>query len=599
MRPAPVSGSGFGDSPAAISGPLTTVTITAQLGNYHDNTYGSTVVRQWEWRAVARVLDQSTQQFFSWQFIYQPVNPDNDAQSGIQSSQTNNPNPNTTVIDPAIEINNNLYAQPGAIVSITPGGLITQGPPISQEYTFTLQSPGAVVIGQLTQDLHTGDSYASMKYYRLDGSWSPSIQALNTLGLQGANTTLVVAIPNTAPGTAASNPYVVIAVQPFAQNVVGSVVWDFGTGNLDTYSLQVPTSGPGITSNASPLSMPVIVTTAVDAGTDLQRDTTLTSAPVLSPSSPTFGGPVTITSQVTHASGVADPTGYISFVESGSNKLVGTSVTLDSSGNGVLTTTADQLPDSGTLVGYYNGDSSYAQSTSAGASYSLTAAVATVVLTCAEASNPTTNITTATYGDSLILTASVAVTSTNASLPIAGLIQWMDGITVLGSSTVLGLGAAAQATLTWNLFNSAVHALTATFLPTDTAQIAAGANGTLNLTVNPALLTITTDDQTMIYGSAVPALTTTITGFQLSDTVAVISGTFGVTTTATSSQPIGSYPVTAVTGTATAANYNFSFVNTGAVTINQAPLSVTAQDVSIPAKSAMPAASCNDWRHPE
>jgi sugar lactone lactonase YvrE len=92
-------------------------------------------------------------------------------------------------------------------------------------------------------------------------------------------------------------------------------------------------------------------------------------------------------------------------------------------------------------------------------------------------------------------------------------------------------------------------------------------NGTL--TVGKAALTVTPNNQSIVAESALPTLSATITGFVNGDTQSAVAGAPALTTTATSSSPAGSYPITATAGTLTAANYSFTF-GTGTLTITPA-----------------------------
>jgi len=85
------------------------------------------------------------------------------------------------------------------------------------------------------------------------------------------------------------------------------------------------------------------------------------------------------------------------------------------------------------------------------------------------------------------------------------------------------------------------------------------------LTVNKALLTITADNQSRVFGAPNPTLTTTPSGFVNGDDARVLSGapalsTVGITT------PVGTYPITVALGSVSAHDYNFHFVN-GTLTI--------------------------------
>jgi hypothetical protein len=80
-------------------------------------------------------------------------------------------------------------------------------------------------------------------------------------------------------------------------------------------------------------------------------------------------------------------------------------------------------------------------------------------------------------------------------------------------------------------------------------------NGTL--TVTKATLTVTAVNQTSQYSDPLPLLTSTTTGFVGSDTVAAISGSPNLTTTATSSSAATSYPISVDVSAMSAANYMF------------------------------------------
>jgi hypothetical protein len=82
-----------------------------------------------------------------------------------------------------------------------------------------------------------------------------------------------------------------------------------------------------------------------------------------------------------------------------------------------------------------------------------------------------------------------------------------------------------------------------------------------SFTVTPAVLTVTAQNASMAYGSPVPSLQAGITGFVNGDTASVVSGAPALSTTATSTSPLGYYAITASQGTLAATNYSFVFVN--------------------------------------
>ena len=93
------------------------------------------------------------------------------------------------------------------------------------------------------------------------------------------------------------------------------------------------------------------------------------------------------------------------------------------------------------------------------------------------------------------------------------------------------------------------------------ANYTAATNNAL-LTVTPALLTVTADDKSKVSGENNPALTASFTGFVNGDTQgSALSGSPAITTTADTTSPAGSYPITIAIGSLTAANYTFGFVD--------------------------------------
>ena len=123
-----------------------------------------------------------------------------------------------------------------------------------------------------------------------------------------------------------------------------------------------------------------------------------------------------------------------------------------------------------------------------------------------------------------------------------------------------------------------------TYTITATAGSLAAANYSFSfvagtLTVGKAHLTVTADDQSKLYGDAIPTLTATGTGFKNGDTASVVSGAAGLSTVATAASSVGSYAIMASAGSLTAANYDFLTTN-GTLTVTAAPLIVIAGDQS-------------------
>jgi hypothetical protein len=82
------------------------------------------------------------------------------------------------------------------------------------------------------------------------------------------------------------------------------------------------------------------------------------------------------------------------------------------------------------------------------------------------------------------------------------------------------------------------------------------------LTVTPAPLTVTADNQQRFPGQPNPTLTFLVSGFVSGDDPSIVIGSPAISTTAASSSPIGNYPISVAQGTLSASNYSFSnFVN--------------------------------------
>lgn len=125
-------------------------------------------------------------------------------------------------------------------------------------------------------------------------------------------------------------------------------------------------------------------------------------------------------------------------------------------------------------------------------------------------------------------------------------------------------------------------------------QLTASASGlasavSASFNVAQAALTVTATSITNQYGSLLPPLTVSYSGFVNGDTASVLSGSAAVSTTATTNSPVTNspYPISVMQGTLSATNYVFSFVP-GDVSVAPAPLGVTANDLSISYGSTVP-----------
>ncbi len=106
------------------------------------------------------------------------------------------------------------------------------------------------------------------------------------------------------------------------------------------------------------------------------------------------------------------------------------------------------------------------------------------------------------------------------------------------------------------------------------------------ITISKAAVTLTDNNATMVFGSALPAFTFTVALFN-SDTIASVTQT----TAASSAAAVGSYALTpsaAVFSTGSAANYTITY-KAGTVTITKAALTITTTNASKAYGAALPA----------
>ncbi len=114
--------------------------------------------------------------------------------------------------------------------------------------------------------------------------------------------------------------------------------------------------------------------------------------------------------------------------------------------------------------------------------------------------------------------------------------------------------------------------------------ITSGGSGMLVIATAP--LTITANNQNMVYGGALPAFTAGYSGFVGGDSAASLTTAPTCTTTATSSSPAGQYASTC--SGAVDPNYSISYVP-GTLTINQGPLTITASSPTVVYNGSVPA----------
>ena len=248
--------------------------------------------------------------------------------------------------------------------------------------------------------------------------------------------------------------------------------------------------------------------------------------------------------------GPTGPTGTVSFYDG--TTLLGTGTVSLVSGSYVATYTTSSLTQgSHTIIATYSGDTAYF-----GSSGTLTQTV----------TGPPASITasggggqTTVYGTpfSNPLMATVK-DSSGAAVPGATVTFAGTGLSFTPQTVTTDANGVAQVTVSAN----AAGSFTATASVTGVSTPAM-----FSLTATKAVLTVKANDDTRVFGQPNPTFTALITGFVNGDTEdSVVSGSAALSTIATQTSPVGTYPIVAAAGTLSAANYTFSFVN-GTLTI--------------------------------
>jgi hypothetical protein len=127
-------------------------------------------------------------------------------------------------------------------------------------------------------------------------------------------------------------------------------------------------------------------------------------------------------------------------------------------------------------------------------------------------------------------------------------------------------GTFAYAPAAGAVLGAGSHLLDVTFTPTDSANYSV-TTATVTLVVNPAPLTVTANDATMVYGAPLPSFGASYDGFANGDDAGDLGGTLVFATAATQASPAGSYPITPSGLTAT--NYAITYVQ-GTLTVGKA-----------------------------
>lgn len=158
-----------------------------------------------------------------------------------------------------------------------------------------------------------------------------------------------------------------------------------------------------------------------------------------------------------------------------------------------------------------------------------------------------------TYGDADF---DPGATSDNATIPVT-LSSSNTAVATIISGKVHIVGAGA---------------VTITASQAADAFYSAAADVSQSFTVNKAVLSVTADNKTVVYGSALPALTVSYSGFVNGDGVGVLTPAPVASVTASAGSPVGDYSISLSTGGA--ANYSLDY-HPGVLTITELEQTIT------------------------
>jgi len=227
-----------------------------------------------------------------------------------------------------------------------------------------------------------------------------------------------------------------------------------------------------------------------------------------------------------------------------------------------------------TITGFVNGDNS---SVVSGAPSLLTTATATSVPGSYPITAAAGTLSAANYSFTFVN----GVLSVTQATPI---ITWATPAAITYgtalSSAQLDVTASVAGTFVYTpaagtVLTAGSHTLSVVFTPTDTADYATPPAQTAQLTVNKATLTVTASSASVSYGSAVPPITPSYSGFVNGDSAASLTTVPTCSTIYTVGSARGTYPTTC--SSAVDANYSTGYmagtvtVTTGSQTINFTP----------------------------
>ncbi len=177
-----------------------------------------------------------------------------------------------------------------------------------------------------------------------------------------------------------------------------------------------------------------------------------------------------------------------------------------------------------------------------------------------------------TYGQAVTFTATLSADVGGLGTPTGSVQFEVDNVNY-GSPETLNKGTVSFST---SSLTAGSHTITAVYTSDNPAF--ANSQNSLSFDVATATLTVTANNVSILYGSSLPSLTANYSGFVNGDTPSSLTTPVELSTSATSSSPVGVYALSA--SGASDPNYTITFVN-GSLTIFPLPVSKAS---SLPAR---------------
>ena len=329
-----------------------------------------------------------------------------------------------------------------------------------------------------------------------------------------------------------------------------------GLGGPTSYTLVSPSGGGGaVPGYGLGFDAPTGRTMAWHQGSGTNRSYYLAPA-----SSSIYGESVTFTANVSvNAPGAGTPSGTVQFYAGvmpigGAQPVVGGMASVP---------TSTLVVGSHNITAVYSGDTNFTGSSSG----ILTHLVSKAATTTTVISTPNPSV----YGDSVTFTS----TTLSGVSPVGeGSVSYYEGGTCAAPGTLLFAAASVQsltgeASFNMSTLNAGSHTVIACYSATNYSE----STGSVVHVVNKRSLTVTADDQSIVYGNPAPSFTFQYgTEFVLGDDAGDVD--VAPTCTVTGAHVnVSTYPIVCSGGSDN--NYQFNFVN-GTLTIDPATLNVNA-----------------------